>query len=100
MSIRARVGRHTRAGGRQCQNWSEDQKVVTELLNGISAANGGAGGGLGGRTVAGICDDGLYAAIARFEDKYFPDQRGGFGDLPVERPCCRRLLALPLKAWP
>ena len=80
MSIRARVGRHTRSGGRHCQNWADDQRTVIDLLNRISVADGGAGGGLGGRIVAGICDDALYGAISQFEDKYFPGQHSGFLD--------------------
>jgi hypothetical protein len=54
MPIRARVGKHTRAGGRQCQNWADDQKTVIDLLNRIPVTNGGAGGGLRPRIVAGI----------------------------------------------
>jgi hypothetical protein len=80
MALRARVGRHTQAGGRHCQNWADDQQTVIDLLNRISIPDGGAGGGLGGRVVAGICGDALYNAIRRFEDKYFPGQRSGFLD--------------------
>ena len=80
MSIRARVGRHTRSGGGHCQNWMDDQKTVMDLLNDISAAHGGADGTLGGRVVAGVCSDALYAAISRFEDKYFSGQRSGYVD--------------------
>jgi hypothetical protein len=80
MPIRARVGRHTRSGGRHCQNWADDQKVVIDLLNRIPVASGGAGGGLNPRISAGICSDQLYAAISAFEDKYFPGQHSGFID--------------------
>jgi hypothetical protein len=80
MALRGRVGRHTQAGGRHCQNWVDDQQTVIDLLNRISVADGGAGGGLGGRVVAGIAGDALYNAIRRFEDKYFPGQRSGFVD--------------------
>src|SRR4051794_29321572 len=41
MPIRARVGRHTRAGGRECQNRADDQKTVIDLLNRIPATSGG-----------------------------------------------------------
>jgi len=41
MSIRARVGRHTQMGGKQCQNWSDDQQAVVDLLNRIAPSNGG-----------------------------------------------------------
>ncbi len=33
MSIRGRVGRHTNARGKQCQNWENDQRTVIDLLN-------------------------------------------------------------------
>jgi hypothetical protein len=78
MPIRARVGRHTRADGRQCQNWVDDQKTVIELLNRIPAASGGAGGSLKPRVVAGIASNELYAAIVAFEAKHFSGQRLGF----------------------
>ena len=78
MPIRARVGKHTRAGGRQCQNWADDQKTVVDLLNRIPATNGGAGGGLRPRIIAGIASAELYAAIVAFETKHFPGQRLGF----------------------
>jgi hypothetical protein len=80
MSLRGRVGRHTRSGGRQCQNWAEDQRAVTELLNRISFVDGGAEGTLSGRIVLGISSDPLYRAISRFEDKHFPGQHSGFVD--------------------
>jgi hypothetical protein len=80
MPIRARVGRHTRSGGRHCQNWADDQKDIIDLLNRIPPTSGGTGGGLHPRIVPGICSDELYAAISAFEDKYFPGQRNGFID--------------------
>jgi hypothetical protein len=80
MPIRARVGRHTRAGGRHCQNWADDQKVVIDLLNRIPRTSGGTQGSLTPRLVAGVCSDELYAAISAFEDKYFPGQRSGYID--------------------
>ena len=80
MSLRGRVGRHTRNGGRQCQNWRDDQKTVTDLLNGISVGDGGAAGALNGTIVAGICGDALYAAISQFENKHFPRQGSGYVD--------------------
>jgi hypothetical protein len=80
MAITGRVGRHTQAGGRHCQNWVEDQKAVIDLLNRIPAANGGTGGGLNPRLVAGIASDELYNAIVAFENKHFPGQRSGFVD--------------------
>lgn len=78
MSIRGRVGRHTQAGGRQCQNWPEDQQTVIALLNRIPVGDGGAGGSLTGRIISGMSSDALYRAISKFEDKYFPGQRKGF----------------------
>lgn len=80
MPIRARVGRHTRAGGRHCQNWVDDQKTVVDLLNRISTANGGQGQGLRPRIVAGIASNDLYAAITAFEAKNFPGQHLGYFD--------------------
>jgi hypothetical protein len=80
MPIRARVGRHTRSGGGHCQNWADDQRVIINLLNRVPRTSGGAQGSLNPRIVAGICSDDLYAAIAVFEDKYFPGQRSGFLD--------------------
>jgi hypothetical protein len=79
MSLRGRVGRHG-VGGRQCQNWVDDQQQVIDLLNSIPVAQGGAGGQLGGRIVLGIASQALNLAIARFEDRYFPGQRSGFVD--------------------
>src|SRR5262245_28191750 len=78
MLIRARVGRHTQAGGRHCQNWAEDQKTVIDLLNRIPTASGGAGGSLRPRVVGGIASNELYAAIVAFETKHFPRQHLGF----------------------
>jgi hypothetical protein len=84
MSLKGRVGRHTRHGGQHCQNWPDDQKSVITLLNRIPVNDGGAGGGLngniGGRIVAGMASDALYRAIVAFEDKHFPGQRSGFVD--------------------
>jgi hypothetical protein len=105
MALRGRVGRHTQAGGRHCQNWADDQQTVIDLLNRISVADGGAGGGLGGRVVAGIAGDALYNAIRRFEDKYFPGQRSGFLDpggpmLRRMEELAGRLLAPPPVAPP
>jgi hypothetical protein len=80
MSLRGRVGRHTQSGGRQCQNWVDDQQTVMDLLNAIPVMKGGAGGSLGGRIVLGIASEALCRAISRFEDKYFPGQRSGFID--------------------
>jgi hypothetical protein len=80
MPIRARVGKHTQAGGRQCQNWADDQKTVIDLLNRIPTASGGAGGGLRPRVIAGIASNELYAAIVAFERKNFPGQHLGFFD--------------------
>jgi hypothetical protein len=80
VAIRGRVGRHTQLGGRQCQNWSDDQKVVIGLLNQISPPNAGTGGGLRPRIVAGMASDELYKAIVAFENKHFLGQRSGFVD--------------------
>jgi hypothetical protein len=92
MPIRARVGKHTRAGGQQCQNWADDQKTVIDLLNRISTAYGGAGAGLRPRIVGGIASKELYAAIVAFEMKNFPGQRLGFFE--PGGPMFRKLEAL------
>jgi hypothetical protein len=78
MPLRARVGRHSQGGGRQCQNWPDDQGTVIALLNRIPVGEGGAGGSLGGTVVAGQSSEALYRAIIVFEDRYFPGQRNGF----------------------
>jgi len=80
MSLRARVGRHTNEGGRQCQNWADDQQTVTDLLNRIAADNGGAAGSLNAPIRPGVCGDALYAAIVQFETKHFPRQSNGYVD--------------------
>jgi hypothetical protein len=80
MPIRARVGRHTRAGGRECQNWADDQKTIIDLLNRIPVASGGTGGSLRPRIVAGIVSNELYTAIMAFERNHFPGQHLGFFD--------------------
>jgi hypothetical protein len=53
---------------------------VIALLNRIPVSDGGAGGSLNGRIVAGLSSDALYRAITRLEDKHFPGQRSGFAD--------------------
>jgi len=82
--LKARVGRHTKAGQRHCQNWVADQNTVIGLLNQIAMSDGGAegmlDGSIRGRMVAGTASDALYAAISRFEDMYFPGQRSGYID--------------------
>src|SRR5438874_9532981 len=80
MAIRGRVGRHTQLAGRQCQNWSDDQKTIIDLLNAISPANGGTGGSLKPSIVSGIASNELYNAIVAFENRHFPGQRSGFVD--------------------
>jgi hypothetical protein len=80
MPLRGRVGRHTRDGGRHCQNWPDDQQSVISLLNRIPVATGGAAGSLSKPVISGICGDELYRAISTFEDKYFPGQRSGYLD--------------------
>jgi len=87
MLLRGRVGRHTRLGGRQCQNWADDQKKVTEWLRLIPWTDGGAAGapagadnGLDEPIHSGISSYALYRAISRFEDLQFPGQRSGFID--------------------
>ena len=77
MAIRARVGRHTQLGGRHCQNWSDDQRAVIDLLNRISPPNGGAGGSLYPRIVAGIASAELYNAMVAFENRHFRRPRRG-----------------------
>jgi hypothetical protein len=78
MPLRARVGKHTKDGGRQCQNWADDQKTVIDLLNRIPVASGGAGASLKPRIVGGVASNELYAAIVAFETKAFPGQQIGF----------------------
>lgn len=80
MAIKGRVGRHTQIREKQCQNWSDDQKAIIDLLNRIAPSNSGTGGSLKPRIVAGIASDELYNAIVAFEDKHFPRQRSGFVD--------------------
>lgn len=80
MNLKARVGRHTKLAGRQCQNWASDQETVVRLLNRIPAAHGGAGGGLHPGIVDGIASDELYRAIQRLEDLHVPRQGSGFID--------------------
>jgi hypothetical protein len=80
MQLRGRVGRHNRDGGRQCQNWPDDQQSIVGLLNRISVGAGGSSGSLSKPVIAGICSDELYRAISTFEDKYFPGQRSGYVD--------------------
>jgi hypothetical protein len=80
MPIRARVGRHTQQGGRHCQNWVDDQNIVIALLNKVPTAQGGAGGSLRPRVVAGIASNDLYAAIVTFETKNFPGHHSGYID--------------------
>ena len=81
MSILERVGRHARAGGRHCRNLVDDQQFIINLLNYISVSLGGTEGKLQfKRLVDGVCPDALYAAIVRFEDRYFPKQGSGYVD--------------------
>ena len=80
MPLRARVGRHTRAGGRHCQNWPDDQQNVISLLNRVPISDGGSAGRLGNKVISGICSDELYRAISSFEDKHFPGQGSGYID--------------------
>jgi len=80
MSIKGRVGRHNRTGGRNCQNWVDDQQKIVNLLNQISVLDGGTAGQLRPRMIAGIASDELYRSILKFEDKYFPGQRSGYVD--------------------
>jgi hypothetical protein len=80
MALRARVGRHTKDGGRHCQNYPDDQRIVINLLNIVSISDGGSGGGLDNKVVSGVCSHGLYRAISNFEDKHFPGQRSGYVD--------------------
>ncbi len=76
MPLRVRVGRHP--DGRQCQNWADDQKTVTGMLNAIRFEDGGAHGSLQARVIAGIASDELCYAIKRFEDQQFPQKQIGF----------------------
>lgn len=78
MPLRGRVGRHTRLGGRQCQNWPDDQQTIIDLLNHIPVSQGGAGGSITGGVISGVSSDALYKAIVQFEDRYYPGQRNGF----------------------
>lgn len=78
MALRGRVGRHTQLGGKQCQNWSDDQQAVIDLLNRIAPSNAGTGGSFKPRIIAGIASDALSNAIVAFENRHFPGQRRGF----------------------
>ena len=80
MPLRGRVGRHTRTGGRHCQNWPDDQQNVISLLNRVPISDGGSAGRLGNKVISGICSDELYRAISSFEDKHFPGQGSGYVD--------------------
>jgi hypothetical protein len=79
MPIKGRVGRHA-SDGRHCQNWKADQQTVIDLLNNIPVADGGTGGALSGRIVAGLASTALYQAILAFEKKHFAGQPKGFVD--------------------
>jgi hypothetical protein len=79
MPLRGRVGRHANTGA-HCQNWTEDQQTVIALLNRIPVSDGGAGGSLGGRVIAGLSSDALFQAILRFEKQHFPANQWGFVD--------------------
>jgi hypothetical protein len=92
MALRGRVGRHTQQGGRQCQNWSDDQQQVIDLLNKISVQNGGAYGWLKPRIIGGIASNELYAAIVTFENKQYPGQNSGYID--PGGPMYRKLVLL------
>jgi hypothetical protein len=90
MTLRARVGRHKHQGGRQCQNFADDQRTVINLLNRIPVSEGGTGGSLNGPVVPGISSDALYRAIVKFEDvnQLYPERRNGFiepGGLMLKR---------------
>src|SRR5579872_1170959 len=98
MPLKGRVGRHTKQGGKECQNWSDDQQTVIGLLNHIAPANAGTGGSLKPRIVSGIASDALYHAIVAFENKYFPGQRLGFVD--PGGPIYQKLVALSTPAPP
>jgi len=81
MALKGRVGRHTQLSGRQCQNWSDDQQQVIDLLNKVSTLDGGANGWLKPpRVIAGIASDELYRAIVTFENKQYPGQNSGYID--------------------
>jgi hypothetical protein len=99
MALRGRVGRHTQLGGRQCQNWSDDQQQVIDLLNKISVQNGGAYGWLKPpRIIAGIAGNELYAAIVTFENKQYPGQNSGYID--PGGPMYQKLVALAVAPAP
>lgn len=80
MSIRGRVGRHNKTGGRHCQNWIDDQKEIVRLLNSIAEDQGGTAGKLNPRFIGGMAAEDLFKAILKFEQKYFPGQNSGFVD--------------------
>jgi hypothetical protein len=81
VTMDGRVGKHTRDGRRNCQNWVRDQKIIIGLLNRIPISAGGAGGSLAtGPLVEGICSDALYKAIVQFEDKHPELGHSGFVD--------------------
>ncbi len=79
MAIRGRVGRHMRTN-KHCQNWKDDQEVVTALLNKISTVDGGAEGSLIEPIVKGYASKSLYNSILFFQSIHFPKSMSGFID--------------------
>lgn len=97
MAIRGRVGRHVKTN-KNCQNWKADQKVVTELLNRISIADGGAEGALNAPIIGGIASQSLYTSILYFQNKHFPRDMSGFID--PSGPMLAKLESLAAKPTP
>jgi Protein of unknown function (DUF3238) len=63
--INASVGKF--GGGKQCYNFARDQRVVQDLLNRISAGQGGADGALTAPIIDRIVSAPLHAAILKFQ---------------------------------
>lgn len=69
MEIKSSVGRRN---GNHSRNRASDQKIVQDLLNQIPVSEGGGGNALRERMVEGMCTDGLYNAILKFQKKHLP----------------------------
>ncbi len=89
MAIESSVGRRN---GRDSRNRIADQKTVQDLLNRIPASAGGGGQALRERMVEGMCSDGLYAAILRFQRKNLP--KFADGRIDPEGPTIELLLKM------
>lgn len=74
--LKSDVGRAL-SSGRSCMNRTEDQQLVVELLNRVSADEGGADGVLSVYRVPGYAEPPLCRAIVRFQRRHFPREVTG-----------------------